>query len=353
MRNNQKLITIHQISILNILSYVFIFFEMLSIGLFAQPTHSEHFNVIQLTDGVYAAINTIGGQAICNAGIVDLGDKTLIFDTFLSLKAAQDLKNIAEELTSHPVGYVINSHYHSDHIRGNQIFKREGVIISTNSTRTDIAKNEPDKIKQEGNYAPKKLAELKKDLKSATDKTQIQKIKTWLGYFQALVESHPSQLVTLPDITFDSCLTIYGSTRKVELIELGGHTNSDIIMYLPKEKIVFTGDLVFIGYHPFLAESNLQMLRSSLDKLKEMDIEKIVPGHGHVGTKDDISGMNDYIKMIYNLSKDFVVKRKSIDELSKIKIPEPYDDWYLPDFFVLNLKHMYKIISEEINSNKQ
>lgn len=353
MKYIQKIIIKNHNSILNKLIHVITSFVVLSISLYAQETNSKHFKIIRLTDGVYAAIHSIGGQAICNAGIVDLGDKTLIIDTFLSLKAAQDFQNIANEVTSHSVHYIINSHYHNDHIRGNQVFKPKAIIISTSSTRTAISKNEPNQIEQEGDFAPKRLAKLEKDIESATGKTQLQELNMWLGYYQALVESHPFQLITLPDITFEDNLTIYSTARRVELIEFAGHTKSDIIMYLPEDKIVFTGDLVFIGCHPYLADGDPQILISSLNELKTMDIEKVVPGHGPVGTKDDIFRMINYIKMLQNFSKDFVVKGKPIDEVSNIKIPKPYDSWYFPDFFAINMKFMYKIVSKEINLNKQ
>ena len=353
MSNHKQPIIIYQISTLTKLICAFIFSVILSTNCYAHEPESTHFKIIRLTDGVYAAIHSIGGQAICNAGIVDLGDKTIVFDTFLSLKAAMDLKMIADEITSHPVNYLIDSHTHNDHIRGNQVFKPKSSIISTSATRTDIANNEPNQIKQEADYAPKSLAKLEKDIQFATDKTQLRELNMWLGYYQAIVESHPLQIVTLPDITFENSLTISGSTRRVELIELGGHTRSDIAMYLPEDKIVFTGDLVFIGCHPYLADGNTQTLLSSLKVLNDMDIEKVVPGHGPVGTKDDILRMMDYVEMAYNLSKIFMEKGKTIDEVSNIKIPEPFDSWYFPNFFTMNMKFLYKVVSNEINHIKQ
>ena len=78
------------------------------------PT-SEHFKLDRIAEGVYVAIAIEGGLARCNAGIVDLGDQTLLFDTFMTPQAAQDLRAAAEGLTGRPVTYVINSHAHSDH----------------------------------------------------------------------------------------------------------------------------------------------------------------------------------------------------------------------------------------------
>src|SRR5262245_38185345 len=85
------------------------------------PQVSKHFKTQQLAPGVWACIHDDNyGHAICNAGIVDLGDKTIVFDPFMTPEAARDLRRTAETLTGHKVSIVINSHYHNDHIRGNQ-----------------------------------------------------------------------------------------------------------------------------------------------------------------------------------------------------------------------------------------
>src|SRR5690348_3454952 len=111
----------------------------------AQPSHSlptsRHFQLEQLADGVYAAISIDGTGSMSNAGIVDLGDTTLIFDTFATPQAAQDLRSAAEQLTGHAIRYVINSHKHGDHVWGNQVFSQHGCIIATDTTRTDMLKH--------------------------------------------------------------------------------------------------------------------------------------------------------------------------------------------------------------------
>ena len=97
--------------------------------------NSKHFRLQQLAEGVYAAIHMDGGTAISNAGIVDLGDHTLIYDTLMTPQAATDLRLAAETLTGRPIDMVINSHWHYDHIWGNQVFSPNTKIISTEETR--------------------------------------------------------------------------------------------------------------------------------------------------------------------------------------------------------------------------
>ncbi|GCE23698.1 MBL fold metallo-hydrolase [Dictyobacter kobayashii] len=99
-------------------------------------TISPYFQLEQVAEGIYAAIVKEGAGAWGNAGIVDLGGQTLVFDTFNTPQAAQNLRAIAEQITGHAVTYVVNSHHHSDHISGNQVF--EGATIFATDTTFDL-----------------------------------------------------------------------------------------------------------------------------------------------------------------------------------------------------------------------
>jgi glyoxylase-like metal-dependent hydrolase (beta-lactamase superfamily II) len=118
---------------------------------------SKHFQIELLADGVYAAVASEQGYAICNAGVIDIGDRTILFDTFISPEAARDLLKVAEQLTSHKITHVVNSHGHNDHIRGNQVFGSDVDIFSTVKTREAIARNEPEEIKSEKETIPKEI----------------------------------------------------------------------------------------------------------------------------------------------------------------------------------------------------
>ena len=97
--------------------------------------HSTHFMLECLSEKVFALYHQPGGAAISNAGIIDLGDLTLVFDSCFTPQAARDLRATAEGIANRPVDLLINSHYHNDHVWGNQAFGRETEIISTAETR--------------------------------------------------------------------------------------------------------------------------------------------------------------------------------------------------------------------------
>ena len=135
---------------------------------------SEHFTLEQLADGVYAAIASPGGKAFSNGGIVDLGDQTLVFDTFETPAAAGDLRSAAEQLTGRPVTYVIISHCHADHWGGNHAFASETAIITTQAIRQEM----PDAmgwmidLKENPSELEQAIQETREHLETETDERQ-------------------------------------------------------------------------------------------------------------------------------------------------------------------------------------
>jgi glyoxylase-like metal-dependent hydrolase (beta-lactamase superfamily II) len=261
---------------------------MVAATVHAQNPASVHFHVEKLADGVYAAIASDTGFAICNAGIVDLGDGTLVFDPFMSPRAGSDLRQAAVALTGKPVTYVINSHYHNDHIRGNQEFAGAR-IISTLWTRQAMAESEPEEISWEKENAAKKVLEERQALARESDIGRRTEDKFWVKYYETLVESQGSYHTVLPDVTFEGKLVLHGPKRGAELIDIGkGHTNSDLILYLPSERIVFTGDLLFVKRHPYLPDGSPDDWLRALERITALGIRTAVPGHGPVGDSTDI-----------------------------------------------------------------
>jgi len=299
----------------------------------AQTIDSKHFRLEKLAEGVYAAIHINGGYAICNAGMPE---------------AALDLRSAAETLFDNPITYVVNSHFHNDHIRGNQVFVPGASIISTTTTREYITKNEPEAIANEKEYAPKRLAQLQAELQAEEDSVKRNKLIGWVGYFGALAASNSELKTKVPDITFEDKLILYGEERTAELIEFGkGHTESDLILYLPKEKIVFMGDLLFIDNHPWIGDGYPENLITTLNKIQKMDAGIFVPGHGKVGNKDDIATMIDYIEMIKLTALNLLNDGKSAEDINKLQIPEAYEDWFLSNFYKMNVKFMYETLQEK------
>ena len=314
----------------------------------SQSLQSPHFTLERLCDGVYAAIHKPGGQAICNGGFVDLGEEVLVFDSFLSIAAASDLKLAVSELIGKPIRWVVNSHSHNDHIRGNQVFVPGASIVSSRNIRDYLSEHGKEEADREQSYAPGRLASFQAQLREANTEKEQKYAKMWLGYFEAMVESYPELKITLPDVVFSDSITFYGSKRYATLIEFRqGHMDSDIVLYLPEEKILFTGDLVFIRMHPYLADGDPAGLRRTLMELMGLPLETIVPGHGETGAKEDIQAMIYYIDAASKVATELKTRGKTPDDTGLEEIPEPFQDWQFSNFFKTNLDFLYGNLTEE------
>jgi len=316
----------------------------------AQLPKSKHFQIEPLADGVFAAIASEHGYAICNAGIVDIGDKTIIFDTFISPNAAEDLLKAAKQLTSHEATYVVNSHYHNDHIRGNQVFSPDVDIISTTWTREAIAQKEPEEIRWEKENVPQGIIDAKSKLIAEKDPRRRRELTLLIVYYKAIIESHQQLKTRLPNITFESPkLVLHGAKRTVELLSLVGHTASDLVLYLPDEKIAFMSDLLFINIHPYLASGFPERWKESLSMVEALGIQTVVPGHGPVGRSADLSVMAQYIQSLENIAANMIKSGRSIEEASLQPIPSQFETWLLffDNFFVDNLQFLYKCLKQE------
>ncbi len=303
---------------------------------------SPHFTVVTLADGVFAAIAVNGGAAISNAGIIDLGDRTLIFDTFLTPQAARDLRVVAQELTGRDAGIIINSHYHNDHIWGNQVFSPSAHILSTHKTRELILSEGKNELTSARKTSAARLQAFQKQYKETQNEQERQDLLLWVGYYEALVNNLPALEVRLPDITFQDRLVIFGSARSVELIPFdASHTGNDAILHLQQESIIFAADLVFKDSHPYLGECELSKLLAALQEIGDMQATTLVPGHGPVGTSQDLASNMDYISMCFDTARSLVAAGDTTAErINEVELPARFSRWTLARFFALNLESL-------------
>lgn len=309
-----------------------------------QLPDSKHFRLQQLAEGVYAAIHIDGGAAIGNAGIIDLGGRTVIYDTFIAPQAAVDLRTAAEALTGRPVDAVIDSHWHNDHIWGNQAFDANTEIISTEETRRLFIAT-----KGHGAYdtfmaeAEANLESTKTALRATQDEGERRQLTLWTDYHQAVVDAKPNLQIRAPNLTFKQRLAFHGTDRSAELIAFeGGHTESDIVLFLPQEGIVFMSDLLFIGHHAYLGGGDPERLLHILGEVSALAPMQLVPGHGPVGTADSLNQMGHFVRTMDDLARNMIEHGEAEEAIESMPIPEPYDDWLFASFFPGNIQFLYQ-----------
>jgi len=309
-----------------------------------QLPDSKHFRLQQLADGVYAAIHIAGGAAIGNAGIVDLGDRTLIYDTFIAPQAAQDLRTAAEALTGRPIDAVIDSHWHYDHIWGNQAFSADTDIISTEETRRLIIAT-----RGHGAYdsfmadAEANLETTRAQFEATEDEGQRRQLALWIDYHRSVVEAKPTLQIRAPNLTFAQRLAFHGTDRTAELIDfVGGHTESDAVLFLPREGIAFMSDLLFIGHQPYLGGGDPERLLHLLETISDLTSKLLVPGHGPVGTAESLMVMGQYVRTLDDQARKMAEDGKAEETIEAMAVPDPYDDWLFASFFPGNMHFLYQ-----------
>jgi cyclase len=300
---------------------------------------SKHFRLQQLADGVYAVIHIAGGAAIGNAGIVDLGDRTLVYDTLFTPQAGEDLRTAAEALTGRPVDAIIDSHWHNDHIWGNQVFNANTEIISTEETRRLIIAT-----RGHGAYdsfmanAEANLEATRAQFQATEEEGQRRQLALWIDYHRSVVETKPILQVRAPNLTFARRLAFHGTDRSAELLTYaGGHTESDAVLFLPQEGIAFMSDLLFIGHHPYLGGGDPERLLHILEAVSDLAPKLLVPGHGPVGTAESLEQMRQYVSTLDELARQMVTEGEAEEKIDEMAIPEPFDDWLLAAFFPTNM----------------
>ncbi|GAB4168834.1 MAG: MBL fold metallo-hydrolase [Calditrichia bacterium] len=310
---------------------------ILTIWVLAGDFHSRHFELVKINDDIYAAIHKPGGSAICNAGIIDMGDYVIIFDSFMTTIAARDLRDAANHLFNKPIRFVINSHGHSDHIRGNQIFP-EATVIGTELMRTFIMeKSQPG---NEKSRLDERINKIRLSLKEGAENNG--ELEKQLHYYLDLKKSLEELKLTLPNLSINNEIIIRGQNRRVVLHEYkSGHSISDIILHIPEDSVLFTGDLIFNNTHPNMRDSYPGSWITNLDSLLLYSPRIVIPGHGEIGGIEIIHKMKSYFHTLEQISAEAIRKGLNLEESEQVPMmPEIYKSYNFPYFYRSNLLKM-------------
>src|SRR6266850_3580564 len=246
----------------------------------ASSVADDLFDIKPVADGVYAAIAKPAYKVNCNAAIIFLDDVVLVVDTHSKPSAARALIEQIKKLTPKPVKFVVNTHFHWDHYQGNEAYPSSwpaGVeIISSEATRQNIQRLGIPRVKNEIITMPQEIANLKKDLEKASTAEQKKAIEENLRQAEAYFAELKSMQVTLPTMTFDRSLILRRGPRTVEVLWLGrAHTDGDVFVFLPNEKVIVTGDAL-LGWTPFMGDSYPYDWIQTLDAAEKLDFNHVI-----------------------------------------------------------------------------
>lgn len=257
------------------------------------------FDVERVAEGIYAVIRREPAGFWFNANNVFIVGKrdVIVVDANLTAEYTKEVIAALREITDKPVKYVINTHWHEDHIIGNRAYREAfpGVkFVGHRSTLKDLPEiggvNRQSSLKNGRGFLGMLEANLEKgesiaggaitDEERAGYASDIKFISSYLS------EASTAEII-LPDVLVDDRLEIKQDGRKVEILFFGrAHTGADLVVNLPGEKIAVTGDLMVYPV-PLLGSTSYPLeYATTLEKLKALGSRRYIPGHGPV-MKDD------------------------------------------------------------------
>jgi len=258
--------------------------------------------VAEVDRNVFAITN--GSIVNSNTTFIVSHEGVLVIDTRPNEDEAIKVIKAVRYVTSKPIKFVINTHFHGDHVFGNQMFDGSAAIIAHKNVNLFL----------EGKSGEDHLTMFKNLGTPGLEDTKIM----------------------LPNITYEKGLDIVFGGLKIELKHLGkGHTNSDTVIYIPEKKILITGDLVFNQKIPFAGHAFISEWIKRVESLEQMDAKIVIPGHGKVGDKTIISKMKQYLQDLKREVSESLKNGKSLEEtkaevtqnMGKYKTWQNFDNW--------------------------
>jgi glyoxylase-like metal-dependent hydrolase (beta-lactamase superfamily II) len=316
---------------------------------------SKHFDLIPLADGVYACIHKAGGAASSNAGIIDLGDRTLVVDAFNTVAAGRDLRAAAEALFGHPVSVLALTHWHDDHWIGASALGAETLFLASEPTRAacfeeaaELAEGFKDRTPWET-----ELAKMEARLETEMDERVRVGLANGISRTRYTMAEMADFQPRFADAAFAGAMTFHGTKRVVEVRSLGrGHSADDVVVLLPQDGVAFIGDVGFFDTQPFMAYCDLDLYRKQLHFFRDSDFRVLVPGHGVVGGKPEVEQELAYFDVLEDLVGKVVKEGGSLEAASQIALPPPFDRWLFGGMnrFAMNVRFMYKHLGGEISA---
>ncbi|MFX0033489.1 MAG: MBL fold metallo-hydrolase [Candidatus Hodarchaeota archaeon] len=270
------------------------------------PFDSIYLEIYKLSEGIYASIWNQKLGPSSNAGFFDLGNITIVFDTMMDPFSTRDMISAAKSITGKDPFLLINSHAHMDHVFGNRLFPNSMPILSSNGTLSRFQKELIEQFDNLRNNAPTQYKNTEELLQNEKDSNKIIELKNDLITYKEVQD--PNFKLRSPDLILHDRMTIYGTNRSVQIINVGNaHSNEDIIAYFPDEKICFMGDLLFTNLDPAWANGingtpwavDPQNFRDVMKTYYEKELDVYVPGHGGLCSKKEVQATIDYLNKYF------------------------------------------------------
>ncbi len=279
----------------------------------------------ELGDGLYAYLQPDGGWGWSNAGLVVDGESTLLIDTLFDLRLTEEmLRSMRRAVPAAArIDTLVNTHANGDHCYGNQLVG-EAVIVASERTAAEMAE-----------LPPAAMAALV---------AQAPQMGVLGEFFLRCFGSFEFDGIepTLPQHTFNGELTLHVGGRELQLLEVGpAHTRGDTLAYLPRERVLFTGDILFSGAHPIAWAGPVSNWIAACERILALEPQAIVPGHGPLSTLEQVRELKSYFEYLYEQARACHAEGMSpVQAAHSLKL-DRWADWKEPERLAVNLANIF------------
>ena len=284
-----------------------------------------------LGNAVYAYLQPDGSWGWSNAGIITDGDASLLVDTLFDLKLTQEMLDTMRKSipAAAQIDMVVNTHANGDHCYGNQLVA-DATIIASVRTAEEMNDLPPQQFAAIMQHAPEmgQAGEFAIRAFGAFDFNNI--------------------TLTPPKQTFEGEMSVKVGDKEVRLMEVGpAHTRGDTMVYIPSDKTIFTGDILFIGGHPIVWAGPVSNWIRACDIILGLDVETIVPGHGPITDKHGVNEVKGYFEYIYAEARTRYETGMSALKAAKDIPLGRFASWTEGERMAVNVNSIYRELSGE------
>lgn len=282
-----------------------------------------------LAHGAYAWLAPEGSWGWSNAGLIVDGEESLLVDTLYDLDLTRTMlrrMRDAEPLAEN-IGTLVNTHANGDHCHGNELVAGAEIIASTASAQ------------EMGELPPEVMAALMQA--TGTLGPLGEYIQHCFGQFK-----FDGIRFTPPTRTFDGELDLRVGDKPIHLLEVGpAHTRGDVLVYSPADRVVFTGDILFIDSTPVMWQGPVANWIDACIRIEEMDVDLIVPGHGPITDKHGVAKVRHYLQFVRDQArKRYDAGMEAFEAAKDIELSE-YSSWSDPERIAVNVDSLYREFS--------
>jgi glyoxylase-like metal-dependent hydrolase (beta-lactamase superfamily II) len=294
-------------------------------ALLVTQSEAQPDTIKEISPGVWFREGDLKGKGHCNNIIIEMSDYLIVVDANYPSGAEAALSDI-RKVSKKRVGYVFDTHHHGDHAYGNPVWRKAG---ATTLAYVGV-------LEEMKRYEPKRWQQ---DAKSRED---VRKLN--------LPTAEP------PNKTFDkSPFVLEDGGRKVEFHHFGwAHTRGDGFVYLPKERLLCTGDAATNGPYNFTGDGHIANWPIVLGKASKLDIARVLPGHGPAGGPEILTGESEFMVQLRRAVSRQIQEGRTLNDLvtmkdgspaaTKIQLPDSVKHWVGP-FFPAQVRDAFEEIS--------